>query len=65
MFIIGMPILMAITAIVMPTAMLNSLPSLASYLFASGTAVGAITAVVLNLVIPPVNDSAKDDLVLT
>jgi NCS2 family nucleobase:cation symporter-2 len=59
MFIVGMPVLLGVTAAVIPAEILGSLPSLANYLFSSGTAVGAITAVLLNILIPQSKKSSE------
>ncbi|MED4454556.1 nucleobase:cation symporter-2 family protein [Metabacillus fastidiosus] len=52
MFVIGLPILLTIGAAVMPKELLYSLPSFLNYIFSSGMAVGAISAVLLNIVLP-------------
>ncbi|MFJ5624128.1 uracil-xanthine permease family protein [Peribacillus loiseleuriae] len=53
MMVIGIPILLAIGVTVLPKDILYSLPDFANYLLSSGTGIGAISAVVLNLIIPP------------
>ncbi|MEH7252202.1 nucleobase:cation symporter-2 family protein, partial [Neobacillus niacini] len=52
MMIIGVPILLTIGTIVLPKEILYSVPDFANYILSSGTAVGALATVVLNLVIP-------------
>ena len=52
MMVVGLPILLTIGAIVLPKEILYSLPDFANYILSSGTAVGAIAALVLNLIIP-------------
>ncbi|MFJ8263801.1 hypothetical protein ACIQ4I_17995 [Rummeliibacillus sp. NPDC094406] len=52
MMIIGLPILLTVGTIVLPAEILNSVPPFVNYILSSGTAVGAIAAVILNLVIP-------------
>ncbi|QGP92572.1 Uric acid permease PucK [Neomoorella glycerini] len=53
MLVVGLPILLTLAATLMPKDLLYSLPSLVNYLVSSGIAVGALSAVVLNLIIPP------------
>lgn len=52
MMVIGVPILLTIGTIVLPKEILYSVPDFANYILSSGTAVGALATVVLNLVIP-------------
>ena len=52
MIVMGMPILLTIGTTILPAEILNSLPDFLNYILSSGTAVGAIAAVVLNLIIP-------------
>lgn len=52
MMVIGVPILLTIGTIVLPKELLNSVPDFANYILSSGTAVGAIATVILNLIIP-------------
>lgn len=52
MMVIGLPILLTIGTIVLPADILNSVPPFVNYILSSGTAVGALAALVLNLVIP-------------
>ncbi|MBA9027067.1 uracil-xanthine permease family protein [Peribacillus huizhouensis] len=52
MMVIGIPILLAIGVTVLPKDILYSLPDFANYILSSGIGIGAISAVVLNLIIP-------------
>lgn len=52
MLVIGLPVLLTLAAVLMPKELVNQLPELVRYLVASGIAVGAISAVVLNLILP-------------
>ncbi|WP_042352001.1 uracil-xanthine permease family protein [Bacillus massiliigorillae] len=52
MIVMGMPILLTIGTTVLPKEILNTMPDFLNYILSSGTAVGAIAAVVLNLIIP-------------
>lgn len=52
MMVIGVPILLTIGTIVLPKEILYSVPDFANYILSSGTAVGALATVILNLVIP-------------
>lgn len=52
MFVIGIPIFLALASALLPAEVLNSLPSLLNYMMSSGTAVGGLAAVILNLIIP-------------
>ncbi|EKS4342520.1 purine permease [Clostridium botulinum] len=52
MLLIGLPILLALGTTVLPKDILNSLPSLANYIFSSGITVGALAAVILNILLP-------------
>lgn len=52
MLVIGIPIVLTLFAALMPKELLYSLPSLISYIVSSGIAVGALAAVILNLVLP-------------
>jgi len=52
MLVIGIPIMLALFTVLMPADILNSLPNLVTYIVSSGTAVGAIGALVLNQVLP-------------
>ena len=52
MMVIGIPILLTIGTIVLPKEILYSLPDFANYILSSGTAVGALAVLILNLVIP-------------
>jgi NCS2 family nucleobase:cation symporter-2 len=52
MFVIGIPIFFALASALLPTNVYNTLPSLLNYMMSSGTAVGGLAAVILNLIIP-------------
>lgn len=52
MIVIGLPIMLALSAVLMPAEIANGLPNLVTYFVSSGTAVGAIAALVLNFVLP-------------
>lgn len=52
MFVVGLPILMALFATLVPQEFVDSLPDLARYLLGSSIAFGAVWAIVLNLVLP-------------
>lgn len=52
MLLVGLPILFALGTAVLPKDILNSLPSLANYIFSSGITVGALAAVILNILLP-------------
>ncbi|MFJ7727396.1 uracil-xanthine permease family protein [Neobacillus sp. NPDC097160] len=52
MVVIGVPILLTVGTMVLPREILNSVPDFANYILSSGTAVGAIATVLLNLMIP-------------
>ncbi len=58
MMVIGVPILLTIGTIVLPKELLNSVPDFANYILSSGTAVGAIATVILNLIIPKEREKA-------
>ncbi|KKK38111.1 xanthine/uracil permease [Mesobacillus campisalis] len=52
MMVIGIPILLTLGTVVLPKEILYSLPDFANYILSSGTAVGAIAVLLLNLIIP-------------
>jgi len=52
MFVVGLPILMALFATLVPKEFVDTLPDLARYLLGSSIAFGAVWAIVLNLVLP-------------
>ncbi len=56
MLLIGLPILLALGTTVLPKDILNSLPSLANYIFSSGITVGALAAVILNILLPKTDE---------
>lgn len=51
-FVVGIPVLAAIGTSLLPAALVSSMPSLLGYLCSSAIAVGAVTAIVVNLVMP-------------
>ncbi|WP_449540250.1 uracil-xanthine permease family protein [Ferdinandcohnia sp. Marseille-Q9671] len=59
MMVIGVPILLTVGTIVMPKEILYSVPDFANYILSSGTAVGAIAVLVLNLLIPEEKKKTK------
>ncbi|MDY0394626.1 solute carrier family 23 protein [Virgibacillus halophilus] len=52
MLVIGVSIMAAMFAVLMPADILSGLPQLVTYFVSSGTAVGAIAALVLNVILP-------------
>jgi len=52
MMIIGVPILLTMAVTVLPEGALTGLPDFAVYVLSSGITVGALAALILNLVIP-------------
>mgnify|MGYP001254007895 FL=1 len=52
MIIVGLPVFLALTVTLMPAEISSALPSFLGFFFSSGSAVGAIVAVLLNLLIP-------------
>lgn len=52
MMVIGLPILLTIAATLLPKEVLYSMPDWANYILSSGITVGALAAVLLNLMIP-------------
>lgn len=52
MIVIGIPILLTLAVTVMPAEVLEMVPDWANYILSSGITVGAIAAVLLNLIIP-------------
>ncbi|MGG0657273.1 uracil-xanthine permease family protein [Rummeliibacillus pycnus] len=57
MMVIGLPILLTVGTIVLPPEILNSVPPFVNYILSSGTAVGALAALILNLLIPNEEDA--------
>ena len=51
-FVVGIPVLAAIGTSLLPPALVNSMPDLLGYLCSSAIAVGAITAVLFNALLP-------------
>lgn len=65
-FVVGIPVLAAIGTSLLPPALVNSMPDLLGYLCSSAIAVGAITAVLFNALIPetrpvPVGEHILDE----
>lgn len=60
MLVIGVSIMAALFAVLMPADILAQLPDLATYFVASGTAVGAVTALLLNLILPESIEDHKE-----
>lgn len=60
MMIIGIPLFLTVATMILPKAVLSSFPTLLNYIFSSGTAVGAIATVLLNIMIPAKSTSAED-----
>jgi uracil-xanthine permease len=56
--IIGIPIFVTVCVSLLPAEMVNSMPTLLSFLFSSSITVGALVAVVVNLIIPGGNEIA-------
>ncbi|UOQ48658.1 purine permease [Gracilibacillus caseinilyticus] len=61
MIVIGAPILLALFAVLLPADAMNTLPQIVTYFVASGTAVGAIGALILNLILPAKSDDKTAD----
>lgn len=59
MIVIGVPIMLALFAVMIPQEVMNGLPNIITYFVASGTAVGAIGALVLNIVLPETIEDKK------
>lgn len=57
MMIIGVPILLTMAVTVLPAGALDTVPTFVSYLLSSGITIGALAALILNLIIP--NKEAK------
>lgn len=50
--VLGIPILITIGVSLLPAALVQSMPPLLSYLFGSAICVGALTAIIVNLIVP-------------
>lgn len=59
MMVIGVPILMTMAITVLPAAALDDVPSFIIYLLSSGITVGALAALILNLIIPDRSGKAQ------
>jgi len=51
--------MLALFAVMIPSDILNGLPNLVTYFVSSGTAVGAIGALILNLVLPQKKEESQ------
>ncbi|NTW73097.1 MAG: hypothetical protein HGA49_12770 [Eubacteriaceae bacterium] len=60
--VIGIPVLATIGTSMMPAALIQSMPTLISYLFGSAICVGALVAIIVNLCIPE-EKVEEDDVV--
>ena len=61
MLVIGLPILLTLFAALMPQEILFGLPSLANYVVSSGITVGALAAVIINLIIPKMKETKTNN----
>lgn len=52
LYIIGLPIILTIALVLLPSKVLNETPQMVQYLLASPIAIAAITAIILNLIMP-------------
>ena len=57
--IIGVPVFITVCVSLLPQKMVDSMPTLLSFLFSSSIAVGALVAVIVNLIIPGEKETAK------
>ena len=53
--VIGIPVFITVCVSLLPQEMVNSMPTLLSFLFSSSITVGALAAVIVNLVLPRSN----------
>lgn len=60
MMVIGLPILVTIATAVMPKDIVSMFPSFINYLISSGMAIGAILAVILNVILP--KEKSKEEI---
>lgn len=60
LLIVGVPVVIAQAAFFMPPELAQKLPTLVQYLVASGLAVGALAAVLLNLILPRKRATIKE-----
>ncbi|WP_019419439.1 nucleobase:cation symporter-2 family protein [Paenibacillus sp. OSY-SE] len=65
MMIIGVPILLTMAVTVLPQGALDGLPDFAVYVLSSGITVGALAALILNLLIPSGKQKAQQESVLS
>lgn len=61
MMIVGIPIMLTLGLTVFPGDVLQTLPDFANYILSSGTAVGAIAALLLNLIIPKGKEASESE----
>ncbi|MEG0006101.1 MAG: solute carrier family 23 protein [Clostridium sp.] len=61
MLVIGIPVLLTIACVVTPKEVVGMMPVLLQYLINAGMALGAVAAVVLNIVLPKENDEVIVD----
>lgn len=52
LYIIGLPIILTLALVLLPSKVTNAAPQMIQYLLGSPIAVAAITAIVLNLLMP-------------
>jgi NCS2 family nucleobase:cation symporter-2 len=52
--IIGIPVFITVCVSLLPSEIVNSMPALLSFFFSSSITVGALVAVIVNLIIPEV-----------
>ncbi|MCM3340872.1 purine permease [Paenibacillus sp. MER TA 81-3] len=65
MMIIGVPILLTMAVTVLPQGALDGLPDFAVYVLSSGITVGALAALILNLLIPSGKQKAQQESMLS
>lgn len=51
-YVIGLPIILTIALVLLPKHVLNAAPQMLQYLLGSPIAIAAITAIILNLLMP-------------
>ncbi|GAB3046441.1 nucleobase:cation symporter-2 family protein [Virgibacillus ainsalahensis] len=52
MLLVGLPIMLTLFTVFLPAEVLNEMPNILNYIFSSGLAVGALAAVILNMLLP-------------
>lgn len=60
LLVIGLSIVFTVSSMVISSDVMDMFPSVVQYFLSSGTAVGGITAVILNLIIPEVNNEIEE-----